>query len=93
MAASRPISAKHLRKTEVVPVCTGNMNYYEKLVKKINQSMAANPKSAMVMDMGSFEIIAKGTSIKSLGKKLPALNRNNQTVVFQKPSGKAAWIL
>ena len=52
---------------EVVPVCTGNMNYYEKLVKKINQSMAANPKAAMVMDMGSFEILAKGSSIKSLG--------------------------
>jgi hypothetical protein len=78
---------------EVVPVCTGNMNYYEKLVKKINQSMAANPKAAMVMDMGSFEILAKGSSIKSLGKKLSALNCSHQTVVFQKPSGKAAWIL
>lgn len=70
-----------------------DMNYYEKLVQKINQSMAANPKSAMVMDMGSFEIIAKGSNLKSLGKKLSALNHSNQTVVFQKPSGKAAWIL
>lgn len=77
----------------MVKAMNNRMNYYEKLVKKIDQLMAANPKSAMVMDMGSFEILAKGSSIKSLGKKLPALNRSNQTVVFQKPSGKAAWIL
>ena len=69
------------------------MNYYEKLVKKINRSMEADPKSAMVMDMGSFEIIAKGNSIKSLTKKVAALGRGTQTVVFQKPSEKAAWIL
>ena len=69
----------------------GNLNYYEKLVKKINQSMSANPKSAMAMDMGSFQIVAKSSNLKALSKKLATLS--SQTVVFQKPSGKAAWIL
>jgi hypothetical protein len=69
------------------------MNYYEKLVKQINRSMKADPKSAMIMDMGSFEILAKGSSIKSLTKKVSALSGGTQTVVFQKPSEKAAWIL
>ena len=69
------------------------MNYYEKLVKKINQSMKENPRSAMVMDMGSFEIVAKGSNFKSLGKKLSALKKGAPAVVFQKPSEKAAWIL
>ena len=71
----------------------GAMNYYEKLVKKIDQSMRAHPRSAMVMDMGSFEIIAKSRNIKSLSKKLPRAAKGISTVVFQKPSEKAAWVL
>jgi hypothetical protein len=70
-----------------------NMNYYESLVKKMNQSMKDNPRSAMVMDMGSFEIIAKSHSIKSLSRKLPIPTKGISTIVFQKPSQKAAWIL
>ncbi len=69
------------------------MNYYEKLVQKLNQAMAANPKSAMVLDMGSFEVIAKSSSLKSLSHKLPGLRTRNQTVVFQKQSASPAWIL
>ena len=61
-----------------------NMNYYEKLVKRVNQSMIDNPHSAMVMDMSNF---------KSLSKKLPETTNGISTVVFQKPSQRAAWIL
>ena len=69
------------------------MNFYEKLARKIDQSMKAHPRSAMAMDMQSFEIIARGPNFKSLRGKLPAAQKNLSTVIFQKPSAKAAWIL
>ena len=68
------------------------MNYYEKLVARIGQSMQRNPKAAMVMDMSNFRIIAKARTMASLGKKLRGLP-GESTVVFQKRSQKAAWIL
>ena len=67
------------------------MNYYEKLVKKMNQAMEEHPRSDMVMDMNNFRVIAKSRDFESLSKKLP---RGDQaTVVFQKPNQKAAWVL
>ena len=71
----------------------GNMNYYEKLVKKMNQSMKAHPNSAMVMDMSSFAIIAKSTNFKSLSRKVPDSKDGSRSVIFQKPSEKVTWIL
>jgi len=69
------------------------MNYYEQLVKKMDQSMNANPRSAMAMDMGNFEIIAKAPSFKALGKKLQNSKNPDRSVIFQKPSEKVTWIL
>lgn len=69
------------------------MNYYEKLVKKMNQSMKEHPRSAMVMDMSSFEIIAKGTNIKALSRKMPNSKDGIRSILFQKPSPKVTWIL
>ncbi len=68
------------------------MNYYEKLVKKVNQSMKKHPRSAMVMDMSSFQILAKGPSLAAVNKKMSGKLSEN-TLVFQKPNQKAAWIL
>ena len=69
------------------------MNYYEKLVKKMSQSMKEHPRSAMVMDMHSFQVIAKSPNFKSLRKKLRQADETATAVVFQKPNQKAAWIL
>jgi len=69
------------------------MNYYEKLVRKMDQSMKAHPRSAMAMDMTNFKIVAKGSNIKSLHGKLSAAKSAVPTVIFQKPSPGAAWIL
>ena len=69
------------------------MNYYEKLVKKMSQSMKEHPRSAMVMDMNSFQVIAKSHNFKSLRKKLSQADGATTTIVFQKPNQKAAWIL
>lgn len=69
------------------------MNYYEKLAMKVSQSMKANPHSAIVMDMNSFEVIARGKNIGSLSKKMTAIPAGVSTVVFQKPNQAAAWIL
>lgn len=69
------------------------MNYYETLVKKINESMEEHPRSLMAIDMNSFEIIAKGSNFKSLCRKLPDSKAGARSVVFQKPSQSVTWIL
>jgi hypothetical protein len=69
------------------------MNYYENLVKNISQSMKAHPNSAMVMDMNSFQILAKSQNLKSLSRKMPDTVKGVSTIVFQKRNQKAAWIL
>jgi len=69
------------------------MNYYEKLVKKMSQSMKEHPRSAMVMDMNNFQVIARSPDLKSLGKKISRAGKSGATVVFQKPNEKASWIL
>jgi hypothetical protein len=71
----------------------GNMNYYEKLVKKMNQSMKEHPHSAMVMDMSNFAIIAKGTNFTTVSRKLPDPKVGARSIIFQKPSEKVTWIL
>jgi hypothetical protein len=70
-----------------------SMNYYEKLVKKMNQSMKRHPHSAMVMDMSNFEIIAKGTNFNALKRKMPSSKDGVRSIIFQKPSPKVTWIL
>jgi hypothetical protein len=69
------------------------MNYYEKLVRKMDQSMKAHPHSAMAMDMSNFQIVAKGGNMKSLQSKLSVSKRGTPVVVFQKPSQETPWIL
>jgi hypothetical protein len=71
---------------------SNGVTYYEKLVKKMNQSMAKDPRSAMVMDMNTLQIVAKGASLAALSKKMAGKPRDN-TIIFQKPNEKAAWIL
>ena len=83
----------HISETGMAKAIHTRMNYYEKLVKKINQSMKDNPRSAIAMDMGTFQIVAKSNNLKSLSKKIAGSKKGSSTVVFQKPSQKAAWIL
>jgi hypothetical protein len=72
----------------------GNMNYYEKLVSRIEKSMEAHPRSTLVMDTGSFKIIAKGRDFKSASRKLRASAKpRGVAVVFRKPQEDAVWIL
>ncbi|MDE3099120.1 MAG: hypothetical protein KGJ88_06570 [Verrucomicrobiota bacterium] len=69
------------------------MNYYEQLVKRMNQSMKAHPRSAMAMDMGSFEIIAKAPNFRILAGRLQRSKNAGRSVIFQKPGEKVTWIL
>ena len=78
--------------TGMAKAAHGAMNYYEKLVKRIDRSMASHPHSVMAMNMHSFAIVAKARDFKSLSQKLHD-NKSSSTVVFQKPSPKEVWIL
>ena len=70
-----------------------NMNYYEILVKRINQSMNAHPRSAMLMDMSNFKVIARSNNLNGLSKKISSKMHGLNTIVFQKPNQRASWIL
>jgi hypothetical protein len=70
-----------------------SMNYYEKLVKAMNRSMKRHPHSAIVMDMSNFSIIAKGTDIKAVSRKMQNSKDGVRSIIFQKPSPKVTWIL
>ncbi len=61
-----------------------DMNYYEKLVKHVSQSMKKHPRSAIVMDMSNFQILAKGSSLAVVNKKMSGKTSGN-TIVFQIP--------
>jgi hypothetical protein len=68
------------------------MTYYEKLVRKINLSMKQHPHSAMVLDMSTLQIIAKGPNVEALNKKLKWKARPN-TLIFKSPNQGPSWIL
>jgi hypothetical protein len=72
------------------------MNYYEKLVAKINRLAKENPRSAIAMNVETFEVVAKSGNLKSLEKKIASSKTGiscHSTVVFQNRSQKVAWIL
>lgn len=70
-----------------------HMNYYEKLMDEISKSMVLHPKSAMVMDMSNFKVIARSNNLDGLSKKMSGKTHCVNTIVFQKPNRKASWIL
>ena len=70
------------------------MNYYEKLVSKIDQSMAAHPRSAVAMDLGSLKVVAIGPNVRAVSRKVSASKLDSsRAVIFQKPSSKVTWVL
>ena len=68
------------------------MTYYEQLLDKMNQSMAAHPQSVMVMDYGSQKILAAGRNVEKMSRKMRG-RKPGVSIVFQKPKEKAVWIL
>jgi hypothetical protein len=69
-----------------------NMTYYEKLVRRMNQSMEAHPHSTIVMDAGTFEVVATGTNTRRLASRLKKLHHPN-VVVFQRPNPNHIMVL
>jgi hypothetical protein len=70
------------------------MTYYETLLQQVGKSMKKHPHSTMVMDYGSLKVVASGVNTKKLGERM----RHKKTisgvsVVFQRPSEKAVWVL
>jgi len=70
------------------------MNYYAKLVKHIDKSMKAHPRSTMVMDTANFKIIARGKNFQTVSRTLQKSSKPGRVaVVFRKPQKNAVWIL
>jgi hypothetical protein len=68
------------------------MTYYKKLVWRMSQSMEAHPHSTIVMDAGTFEIVATGTNTSRLARQLKKLHHPD-VVVFQRPNPNHIMVL
>jgi len=68
------------------------MTYYEKLVRSMGKSMAAHPRSTIVMDANTFEVVATGTDANRLARRLKKL-RSQNVVVFQRPNPNHILVL
>jgi Tfp pilus assembly PilM family ATPase len=68
-----------------------SMAYYEKLVRNVNRSMKKYPRSAVAMDVDTFQLVAKAASLAALEKKLRS-RLSGSTLIFQKPGRRPAWI-
>lgn len=70
------------------------MTYYEKLVREINKSMEEHPLSMVVMDSSNFKVIATGKDTNEVSRKVnKSKGSHGISVVFQRPSDNAVWIL
>lgn len=67
------------------------MTYYEKLVKKMDRSMKEHPQSAMLMDVNTFRVVAKGRNLEELTRKISG--KMQDVIAFQKPNPEETWIL
>jgi hypothetical protein len=68
------------------------VTYYEQLVKRMKQSMNAHPRSTIVMDANTFEVVATGTNPGRLAGQLKKLRHAN-VVVFQRPNPNHVMVL
>jgi hypothetical protein len=68
------------------------MTYYGKLVQRMNKSMEAHPRSTIVMDANTFEIVATGANTSRLARRLKKLHHPN-VVVFQRPNPNHIMVL
>lgn len=70
------------------------MKYYQELIKQIDRSRRAHPRSTVVMDSGSFKVIARGRNLTKLTRKMRgARTKHGVPVVFRLPDEKIVWIL
>jgi len=68
------------------------MTYYEKLIRQMDKSMEAHPRSTIVMDVNTFEVVATGRNTSRLARRLKKL-RNSNVVVFQRPNPNHVMVL
>lgn len=70
------------------------MTYYQELINHIDRSRRAHPRSTVVMDAGSFKVLAHGRNLTKLTAKLRrAKTKHGVPVVFRLPEKKVVWIL
>ncbi len=72
------------------------MRYYDELIRQIDKSMKAHPRSTVVMDADTFKVLATGKDAAKLTRQLRRKQmggRRARTVVFEQPDEHAVWIL
>ena len=70
------------------------MTYYEQLVMHAEVAMDRHPRSTIVMDADTFDIISTGTDISKMAIDSNAAAERGQTpVIMQKPRKPDTWIM
>lgn len=72
------------------------MSYYEELIKNIGKAMKKHPRSVVAMNSENFKVVATGKDSKKLSRQLKRIKSPDDesvSVIFQKPSESAVWIL
>jgi hypothetical protein len=68
------------------------MTYYEKLVRTMDKSMKAHPRSTIAMDVNTLEVVATGTDTSRLARRLKKLHNAN-VILFQRPNPNHVMVL
>ena len=70
------------------------MTYYEQLVQHAETAMNQHPRSTIVMDAETFDLISTGTDISKVARDSDAAAARGRTpVVMQKPRKPDTWIM
>jgi len=70
------------------------MTYYQQLVRNAEAAMDRHPRSVIVMDAESFEIISSGSETGQVARDAEkAVSQGRTPVVMQKPRHPENWVL
>jgi hypothetical protein len=71
-----------------------HMTYYQQLVMNAEAAMSRHPRSTIIMDAQSFEIISSGCDARQVARDAEtAVSQGRTPVVMQKPRHPENWVL
>jgi hypothetical protein len=82
---------RHIRRSEqanrqpilrMAKSCTETMTYYQRLNFYSDKALKQHPRSTVVMNADTFEVLATGTSMAKLAKKIKTRASGNEVAVM-----------
>jgi hypothetical protein len=79
------VRTKHNDLIRMAKSCKPTMTYYERLDFYADLALKKHPKSSVVMNARTFEVVAIGTDIDKLAKKMQRANHADVEVMVGRP--------